>query len=55
MIDYSYQIDQRSADFGGGWRLRLLENGETAENAEEAALAWAPLNYNCSGYIARQA
>ena len=50
MIDYSYQIDPRPADLGGGWRLRLLESGEevgggvfplaeytTAENAEEAA------------------
>lgn len=50
MIEYSYQIDPRPADLGGGWRLRLLEGGEevgggvfplsgyaTAENAEEAA------------------
>ena len=50
MIDYSYQIDPRPADLGGGWRLRLLESDEevgggvfplaeytTAENAEEAA------------------
>ncbi|MEX3583235.1 MAG: hypothetical protein VB137_12735 [Burkholderia sp.] len=48
--EYSYQIDPRHADLGGGWRLRLLESGEevgggvlplseyaTAENAEEAA------------------
>lgn len=28
MIEYSYQIDPRPADLGGGWRLRLLENGE---------------------------
>jgi len=50
MIEYSYQIDPRPADLGGGWRLRLLESGEevgggvfplsqyaTAANAEEAA------------------
>ena len=48
--EYSYQIDPRPADLGGGWRLRLLESGEevgggvfplveyaTAENLEEAA------------------
>lgn len=47
---YRYEITPRSADLGGGWRLRLLESGEevgggvfplaecaTAENAEEAA------------------
>jgi hypothetical protein len=28
MSDYSYQIDPRPADLGGGWRLRLLEQGE---------------------------
>lgn len=28
MADSSYQIDPRPADRGGGWRLRLLENGE---------------------------
>ena len=28
MTDYSYQIDPRPASLGGGWRLRLLENGE---------------------------
>lgn len=28
MTEYSYQIDPRCADLGGGWRLRLLENGE---------------------------
>ena len=50
MIEYSYKIDPRPADLGGGWRLRLLESGEevgggvfplseyaTAENVEEAA------------------
>ena len=47
---YCYEITPRPADLGGGWRLRLLENGEevgggvfplseyaTAENTEEAA------------------
>jgi len=28
MKNYSYQIDPRSVEVGGGWRLRLLENGE---------------------------
>lgn len=27
-MDYSYEINPRSVDVGGGWRLRLLENGE---------------------------
>jgi len=26
--DYGYVIEPRPADLGGGWRLRLLENGE---------------------------
>ena len=47
MIEYSYQIDPRSADLGGDWRLCLLESGDevgggvfplseyaSAENAE---------------------
>mgnify|MGYP000535292648 CR=1 FL=1 len=50
MNDYRYQIDPRPANLGGGWRLRLLENGEevgggvfplseytTEENAEKYA------------------
>lgn len=28
MTDYGYAIAPRPADLGGGWRLRLLENGE---------------------------
>ena len=49
MSECSYQIDPRPADLGGGWRLRLIENGEevgggvfplseyaTEESAEEA-------------------
>jgi hypothetical protein len=28
MNEYSYLIDQRPAELGGGWRLRLLESGE---------------------------
>ena len=27
-IKYSYEIDPRPADLGGGWRLRLIEEGE---------------------------
>ena len=47
---YRYEITPRPVNLGGGWRLRLLEDGEevgggvfplseyvTAENAEEAA------------------
>lgn len=28
MSEYSYRIDPRRAELGGGWRLRLLEGGE---------------------------
>lgn len=27
-MTHTYQIDPRSEDLGGGWKLRLLENGE---------------------------
>lgn len=27
-MQYSYEITPRSAELGGGWRLRLLEDGE---------------------------
>lgn len=27
-MNYSYEINPRSVDVGGGWRLRLLEDGE---------------------------
>ncbi len=27
MVDYGYEIIPRPADLGGGWRLRLLEDG----------------------------
>jgi hypothetical protein len=27
MIQYSYEIDPRPAELGGGWRLRLMEDG----------------------------
>lgn len=50
MSECSYQIDPRPAELGGGWRLRLIEDGEevgggvfplseyaTEDNAEEAA------------------
>lgn len=48
MPAYSYVIDVRPAELGGGWRLRLLEDGEEVgggvfppvegiEDAEEAA------------------
>ena len=53
MSERSYQIDPRPLYLGGGWRLRLIENGEevgggvfplseyaTEESAEEAA-NWA--------------
>ena len=57
MSECSYQIDPRPADLGGGWRLRLIEDGEevgggvfplseyaTEDNAEdnaEEAAKWA--------------
>lgn len=28
MSECSYQIDPRPAELGGGWRLRLIEDGE---------------------------
>lgn len=28
MSEYSYEIVSRPADLGGGWKLRLLEDGE---------------------------
>ena len=28
MSEHSYQIDPRPLELGGGWRLRLIENGE---------------------------
>ena len=50
MSEHSYQIDPRPLELGGGWRLRLIEDGEevgggvfplseyaTGDNAEEAA------------------
>ena len=53
MSEHSYQIDPRPLELGGGWRLRLIEDGEevgggvfplseyaTEDNAEEAA-KWA--------------
>lgn len=27
-VKYGYQIDPRPQELGGGWRLRLLEDGE---------------------------
>lgn len=49
MTNYRYEIDPRSPALGGGWRLRLIEDGEEvggaifplceyefAENPEEA-------------------
>jgi len=29
-MDYSYEIAPRPIEFGGGWRLRLLEDGQEA-------------------------
>ena len=66
MTDFGYQIDPRPADLGGGWRLRLLENGEevgggvfplaeyaTAKNAEEAAHhAYEAAMAEASGWLA---
>ena len=57
MSEHSYQIDPRPLELGGGWRLRLIEDGEevgggvfplseyaTEDNAEdnaEEAAKWA--------------
>lgn len=30
MADYGYEITPRPAELGGGWRLRLFEDGEEA-------------------------
>jgi hypothetical protein len=27
-MDYSYEINPRPVELGGGWRLRLLEDGQ---------------------------
>lgn len=27
-MNYSYQIDPRPQELGGGWRLKLIEDGE---------------------------
>lgn len=45
--NYSYEINPRPADLGGGWQLRLLEDGEEigggvfppAEGIEDAKVA----------------
>jgi len=29
-MNRTYQIDPRPADIGGGWQLKLIENGEEA-------------------------
>lgn len=49
MTTYGYEITPRPADLGGGWRLRLFENGEevgggvfpagTSKIAQDAAYA----------------
>ena len=28
VTEYRYKIEPRTAEFGGGWRLRLFENGD---------------------------
>lgn len=48
MTEYDHQIDPRPADLGGGWRLRLLEDGEevgwgvfpASEDETSKAAAW---------------
>ena len=39
MIERSYRIEPRPADLGGGWRLRLIEDGEEVGALAEAS-AW---------------
>lgn len=47
MANYSYEIDPRAPELGGGWRLRLLEDGEEVgggvfplEGDDSAGVAW---------------
>jgi hypothetical protein len=47
MTDYSYEIEPRDAELGGGWRLRLLEDGEEVGGGvfpltgdDAAGMAW---------------
>ena len=39
MIEHSYQIAPRPTELGGGWRLRLIEDGEEVGALAEAS-AW---------------
>lgn len=66
MKDYSYTIEQRPIELGGGWRLRLLEKGEevgggvfpllgypSAESLDEAHwLAYADAEAEASAWLA---
>ena len=31
MSEYSYKIEKHPAELGGGWRLRLLEDGQEVD------------------------
>ncbi len=31
MSEYSYKIEEHPAELGGGWRLRLLEDGQEVD------------------------
>lgn len=47
-MSYSYEITQRPVELGGGWKLRLIENGEemgggvfpVALNDPQAGMTW---------------
>ena len=68
MSEHSYQIDPRPLELGGGWRLRLIEDGEEVgggvfplseyatedeDNAEEAAkLAYEDALAEASAWLA---
>lgn len=33
-MKYSYEINPRPAELGGGWRLRMLEDGEESSEID---------------------
>ena len=47
-MKYAYEIDPRSEELGGGWKLRLLEDGQemgggvfdSFEDAQDLAEDW---------------
>ncbi|WAH66891.1 hypothetical protein [Xanthomonas hortorum] len=41
MRNYTYEIDPRPAELGGGWRLRLLIDGQQGK-PDPVVLPWPP-------------